>query len=188
MKKERRWKLVALLAAGIAIGVVMVGTPAGAHVGGSVSHLWNQHIKPKTDARYYTKSQANGRYVNERELLWAVVNSSATTPSIARGNGVTSVTKSGVGNYVVAFNRNVRQCVYNATIGLPGSSGTESPGFITVVGAAVNVNAVFVTTDDIAGASVDDRDFHLIVDCGTTGAPARVVVPSRGGGGLDNRG
>jgi hypothetical protein len=61
--KERRWKLVALLAAGIAIGVVMVGTPAGAHVGGSVSHLWNQHIKPKTDARYYTKSTANARFL-----------------------------------------------------------------------------------------------------------------------------
>jgi hypothetical protein len=61
--RDRRWKLVALLAAGIAIGVVMMGTPAGAHVGGSVSHLWNQHIKPKTDARYYTKSQANGRFL-----------------------------------------------------------------------------------------------------------------------------
>lgn len=61
--RERRWKLVALLAAGIAIGVVMMGTPAAAHVGGSVTHLWNQHIKPKTDARYYTKTQANGRFL-----------------------------------------------------------------------------------------------------------------------------
>jgi hypothetical protein len=142
-----------------------------------VTHLWG-HLKPKADARY----------VNEKELLWAVVGSDVTTPTIARGNGAVSVTKSGTGNYVVAFNRNVRQCVYNATIGLPGASGTESPGFITVVGAAVNVNAVFVTTDDIAGASVDDRDFHLIVDCGTTSAPARAVVPSRGGAGPDNQG
>jgi hypothetical protein len=49
--KERRWKLVALLAAGIAIGVVMVGTPAGAHVA-SWTHNWNTHIKPKADKRY----------------------------------------------------------------------------------------------------------------------------------------
>jgi hypothetical protein len=49
--KERRWKLVALLAAGMAVGVVMVGTPAGAHIG-SVTHLWNKHIKPKADKRY----------------------------------------------------------------------------------------------------------------------------------------
>ena len=41
----------------------MTGTPAGAHVGGSVTHLWNQHIKPRTDARYYTKTQANGRFL-----------------------------------------------------------------------------------------------------------------------------
>ena len=175
MRMERRWRLVALLATGIAIGIAMVGTPVGAHIG-SVSHLWNQHLKPKADARY----------VNERELLWAVVNADPTTPTIARGSGVTSVTKSGAGNYVVAFNRNVRQCVYNATIGIPGASGTESPGFITVVAAAVNVNAVFVTTDDITGASVDDRSFHMIVDCGTTGSPARLVVPRSGGGGRDN--
>jgi hypothetical protein len=48
---ERRWKLVALLASGIAIGVVLAGTPATAHVGGTVNHLWG-HLRPKTDARY----------------------------------------------------------------------------------------------------------------------------------------
>jgi len=51
MRMERRWRLVALLAAGIAIGVVMVATPAGAHVAGW-AHNWNQHIKPKADKRY----------------------------------------------------------------------------------------------------------------------------------------
>ena len=49
--KERRWKLVALLAAGIAIGVVLAATPATAHVGGTVNHLWG-HLRPKADARY----------------------------------------------------------------------------------------------------------------------------------------
>lgn len=53
--KERRWKLVALLAAGIAIGVVMMGTPAGAHVA-SWTHNWNAHIKPKADKRYVKKT------------------------------------------------------------------------------------------------------------------------------------
>lgn len=177
MRRERRTKAVALLAAGVAIGVVIVGTPAGAHVGGSVNHVWN-HLKPKADARY----------VNESELMWAVVNAHPDSPTIARGSGVTSVTKSGAGNYIVAFNRNVRQCVYNATIGISGAAGAESPGFVTVVGAALNVNAVFVTTDDTAGASVDDRSFHLIVDCGTKGSPARVVAPRSGGDGPENRG
>jgi hypothetical protein len=55
MEKEkrvtRRWRTAAVLAAGIAIGVVMVATPAASHIGG-VFHLWNNHIKPKADARY----------------------------------------------------------------------------------------------------------------------------------------
>jgi hypothetical protein len=51
MLKERRWKAVALLAAGMVVGISMVGTPAGAHVGGTVNHLWN-HLKPKADKRY----------------------------------------------------------------------------------------------------------------------------------------
>ena len=38
--------------ASFVIGMVVVATPAGAHVGGTVSHLWNQHIRPKADARY----------------------------------------------------------------------------------------------------------------------------------------
>jgi hypothetical protein len=46
MRRTRRWKAVVLLAAGMAIGVVMIGTPAGAHVSGW-AHNWNKHLKPK---------------------------------------------------------------------------------------------------------------------------------------------
>ena len=49
--RERRWKAVALLASGIVIGLALVGTPATAHVGGTVNHLWN-HLRPKADVRY----------------------------------------------------------------------------------------------------------------------------------------
>ncbi len=55
MGKKQRWKAVALLATGIAIGVVMIGTPAGAHVS-SWAHNWNKHIKPKADQRYVKKA------------------------------------------------------------------------------------------------------------------------------------
>lgn len=51
----RRWRAATLLAVGVVIGMVMVATPAGAHVGGTVGHLWNNHIKPKADARYSKK-------------------------------------------------------------------------------------------------------------------------------------
>jgi hypothetical protein len=49
---ERRWKMVALLATGIAIGVLMVGTPVGAHVSSNWMHNWTAHIRPKADPRY----------------------------------------------------------------------------------------------------------------------------------------
>ena len=50
-KKTRRWRAAGLLAAGVAIGTVLMATPAAGHIG-SVSHLWNHHIKPKADQRY----------------------------------------------------------------------------------------------------------------------------------------
>lgn len=48
MRGRRRITLrsVALLAAGVVIGVIMI-SPAGAHVTSSFNHLFNTHIKPK---------------------------------------------------------------------------------------------------------------------------------------------
>jgi hypothetical protein len=57
----RRWRAVALVAIGVAVGTTMTATPVYSHVGGSVQHLW-KHLKPKTDARYYTKAQSDARF------------------------------------------------------------------------------------------------------------------------------
>jgi hypothetical protein len=62
-RSARRWRAVALLAAGLAVGVAMTATPVSGHIGNSVSHLWNAHTKLKTDARYYTKAQSNTRFL-----------------------------------------------------------------------------------------------------------------------------
>ena len=56
MKKQegrvsRRWRTAAVLALGVAIGTVLVATPAASHIG-TVTHLWNHHIKPRADKRY----------------------------------------------------------------------------------------------------------------------------------------
>lgn len=53
MKVGRR-KMVALLATGLMIGVIMVATPAGATM--NWDNIWNNHLKPKADARYVKKS------------------------------------------------------------------------------------------------------------------------------------
>ncbi len=69
MWKNRSGGLLALgLATGLLVGsAVMVVTPAGAHVS-SWAHNWKKHIKPKTDARYYTKSAARGRFVSQSAM------------------------------------------------------------------------------------------------------------------------
>jgi hypothetical protein len=54
MRNVRNRKLVALVAAAMAIAVVMVATPAGA-VNNWVN-VWNNHIKPKADQRYVKKT------------------------------------------------------------------------------------------------------------------------------------
>lgn len=59
----RRWRALALLATGIVIGVAMTATPVSAHVSSNVTHLWKTHLRPKADARYYTKVQSNARFV-----------------------------------------------------------------------------------------------------------------------------
>jgi hypothetical protein len=40
------------LAIGLVMGVIIAAPPVGAHVGGTVQHLWRDHIRPKADARY----------------------------------------------------------------------------------------------------------------------------------------
>jgi hypothetical protein len=116
--------------------------------------------------------------------LFAVVDGRAATPTIVRGAHATSVNRgASAGAFIVGFDRNVRSCAYVATIGLPGAATTEEPGFITTVGAAVSVNAVFVTTHDVAGA-LADRDFHLqvICDVASASASAQALQANRQGG------
>jgi hypothetical protein len=47
----RRWRAVALLTVGAVIGVVMVATPAGAHIT-TWAHLRDAHVRPWADQRY----------------------------------------------------------------------------------------------------------------------------------------
>lgn len=93
--------------------------------------------------------------------LFAVVNANGV---IIRGKGDASSARSAVGTYQVRFQRNVRNCAYVATIGLPGATGASVPSFITVAAEAASVNGVLVRTHNIGGG-VADRPFHLYVDC-----------------------
>jgi hypothetical protein len=175
MRKERLWKVVALAAASMTVGTVMVGTPAGARVAGW-AHNWTEHIRPRTDARYYTKTQANTRYytkaqvytkshadarfVNKDELLWAVVNSDGT---LARGSGVSFSQRLATGQYELRFTgHRVRDCAYTATLGNAGI--TAQPGFVSAVRRSETTDGVFVATWNTTTVPTD-LPFHLAVSC-----------------------
>ena len=47
-------RIAIFIAIGIMVGLLLAPTSGLSHVGGAVAHLWNDHIKPKADARYPT--------------------------------------------------------------------------------------------------------------------------------------
>jgi hypothetical protein len=86
---SRRWRTTAVLALGVVVGVVLMATPAASHIG-SVTHLWNHHIKPKADARYLQRTIQAGRTVrgtigNEDQVSGTdvEVSANASLPGVA---------------------------------------------------------------------------------------------------------
>ena len=68
------------------------------------------------------------------------------------------------GHYEVIFERNVRSCVYVATIGSPGAVGESAPGLISTAGRNGARNGVFLDTRNSSGGHAS-RGFHLVVNC-----------------------
>ncbi len=64
---------------------------------------------------------------------------------------------SATGQYQINWTRSERLCGRFATIGLPGSSGTEAPGFITTVGRVGKPKSTYVATSDVTGATPTGR-------------------------------
>ena len=58
MKNARSFTL---FVAGVAVGAIMI-SPAGAHIGSAVEHLWGAHLKSRVTGLVYTKAQANNRF------------------------------------------------------------------------------------------------------------------------------
>ena len=82
---------------------------------------------------------------------------------LVRGRGVTSAARTDVGRYQVIFDRDVRGCFYNATVGDVSAVGPPG-GQVTVGGLATSANGVAVRTTNSAG-DLANRPFHLLVSC-----------------------
>jgi hypothetical protein len=82
---------------------------------------------------------------------------------LARGRGTSSATRTAVGRYQVIFDRDVRGCVYSASVGDAGAAAPAA-GLVETAQLASNVAGVSLRTQNSDGAPAD-RPFHLIVSC-----------------------
>jgi len=179
LQGQKRWRIIALLATGIAIGVVMAATPATGHISGW-AHNWTQHIKPKTDARYYTKQQSNDRFRNHipgGPLAGASVAADGTLVKwFNRRGGAPTVNKSGTGIYILTFPGLEGQVAYNNSVAVVS---LLDAGEISRTSSSGNP---YISTEDSAGAAAD-RGFDIVVF--RPGALLRPAVARGGEGGTD---
>jgi hypothetical protein len=94
----------------------------------------------------------------------AVVDSNGV---LVRGRGVTSAARTAAGRYQVIFDREVRSCVYVATVGDVTAAGPGT-GTASVAGLPSSVNGVEVRTVSYnAGGNPvnENKPFHLVVTC-----------------------
>ncbi len=117
---------------------------------------------------YYEDHNHDDRYVQQTDLLWAVVEVDGTL--VRSSAGVTSSELLGgvvpTGDYAVVFDRDISDCAYQATVGRPGVNIGPNPGFAQVANWADDPdNGVIVFTKDQNGAGVENRGFHLLVTC-----------------------
>lgn len=148
---------VALVLVGLIVGTLFL-TPAGAHVGGTVRHLWNKHLKSRADARYVQR-------------MFAVVDDDGT---LVNGRRVVSSRRDATGNYTVTFKRDISDCaVVTSTGGYPLTESSNTGVSVgtaqaTVLGTEGTLSReVAVITRDLDpdfGTDID-RIFHVIVAC-----------------------
>ena len=95
---------------------------------------------------------------------WAVLNANGVA---VRGRGLSPgdpAARTSDGIYHVIFNRDVRGCAYQATLGNDGPGAPPQNGHAMVAPHPSNPNAVRIRTENGAGTEVD-KPFHLVVSC-----------------------
>jgi hypothetical protein len=152
-------RMIAVLAVGIAIGTMIMASPAAADFRASISHIWS-HIKPKADARYVNvKGNEQGVAVAGLSM-----NAAGTVTRYWNRYGgapvVSHTADSGV--YYVGFPGKVftnTNSTLSATPDTPSSVSTAiNADYISGAGISIAV----LTKNSTDNAFVD-RGFHLTV-------------------------
>jgi hypothetical protein len=99
--------------------------------------------------------------------LFASVSASGT---LVTGNGVSSVTHIGTGQYEVTFSTNVASCAYVATTINASSQALQ----VFTAGGHLSADGVYLETKN-QGGGLTDGPFNLAVDCGAPGWSYAVV-------------
>ncbi|MCV3213206.1 hypothetical protein OGM63_06655 [Plectonema radiosum NIES-515] len=115
---------------------------------------------PNLVAQGYNEREFYAPASDSVKIRGAVVNSDGT---LARSLGAISSSLLATGAYEVVFPRDVSNCIYNATPGVPGLDDPQ-PGEISVGLRRTNSRAVFIATFDSSGQP-SNNGFHLTVTC-----------------------
>lgn len=144
-----------IIVGSLAAATILAGTVTAFAADGSATPDQNQPGATIAAPKFEAIPQAS-----LKAKRYAVV---ASTGTLARGKNVAFADQVSGGAYEVFFDRDVTQCAYVATLGTT-STGTESPGAVTVAQRAGEPTAVWVDTSDMSGADAV-HSFHLEVVC-----------------------
>lgn len=159
MKMSSKWSvLLSAVAAVIFAGFLLMA------YGFAQTTTHNSANSQPSEAKFADDGSGDFRAsATNARVLWAVVSSDGR---LVRDKGARDANRLSGGHYEVIFDRNVRSCVYVATIGLPGAQGESAPGQISTAGRNGARNGVFLDTRNSSGGSAS-RGFHLVVNCPT---------------------
>ena len=74
MRGHIRRRDLIFLVTGALVAAIFI-SPAGAHVGGTIAHLWAKHIKPKVTKLVYTEAESDARFAPAQVEPWNKVHS-----------------------------------------------------------------------------------------------------------------
>lgn len=117
---------------------------------------------------YYEHHNHDDRYVQQSDMLWAVVDANGTLVRSSDGVASAELLDGAIpaGDYAVVFDRDISECAYQATVGRPGVNVGPAAGFAQVANWTDDPDhGVIVFTRDQNGGGVENRGFHLLVTC-----------------------